>query len=143
MSYHLIKAIEWMHPIVYLVGLVIAVWAFRRCRRWGYLAFATYFAFFAFSLLAMPSINRAINAHRPPDYDEQTRQKIDAAVQQAVDRVLAEEGRPQGIPEKRMVEFPFGPMLLVAGLWILAKGEKDQRNHAFQPTATSTGVFRG
>jgi hypothetical protein len=71
----------------------------------------------------MPSINRAIHAHQAPGNDAQTSQKIDAAVQQAVDKVLAEEGRPHGVPAKRTIHFPFGPILLVVGLWFLARGE--------------------
>jgi hypothetical protein len=121
--YYATQAIEWLNPVVYLVGLVVAVWAFRRCRKLGYLVVAVYFALSAFTLLAMPSINRAIRAHRPPDYSAQTQQKIDAAVQDAIHKVLAEEGRPYGVPAKRTVRFPFGPIVLVAGLWLLAKRE--------------------
>jgi hypothetical protein len=131
------QAIEWLNPIVYLFGLGIALWAFRRCRRWGYLVVAVYFALCVFSLLAMPSINRAIRAREAPDYDAQTRQKIDAAVQQAVDKVLAEEGRPHGVPAKRTVHFPFGPILLVVGLWFLARGETHRPNTALEPTPTA------
>jgi hypothetical protein len=137
MFYYFVKAIEWLNPIVYLVGLCVALWAFRRCRRCGYLVIAAYFALSVFMLLAMPSINRAIRAHQAPDYDAQTRQKIDAAVQQAVDKVLSEEGRPHGVPARQTVHFPFGPILLVVGLWCLARGETHRPNTALEPTATA------
>ena len=123
MFFYATQVVEWLNTLVYLFGLGIALWAFRRCRRLGYLVVAVYFAFCVFSLLAMPSINRMIRAHQAPDYDAQTQQKIDAAVQQAVDKVLAEAGRPHGVPAKRTVHFPFGPILLVFGLWCLARGE--------------------
>ena len=130
--YYATRAIEWLNPVVYLVGLVIAVWAFRRCCKCGYLVVAVYFALSAFTLLAMPSINRAIRAHQAPDYDAQTRQKIDAAVHDAIYKVLAEEGRPYGVPARRTVRFPFGPTILVAGLWLLAK--REPKNPAEQAT---------
>src|SRR5690349_24307877 len=135
--YYATQAIEWLNPVVYLFGLGIALWAFRRCRRWGYLVVAAYFALCVFSLVAMPSINRAIRAHQAPDYDAQTRQKIDAAVQLAVDKVLADEGRPHGVPAKQTVHFPFGPILLVIGLWFLASGETQRPNKALQATAAA------
>jgi arginine exporter protein ArgO len=56
MFYYGTRAVEWLNPIVYLVGLGIAVWAFRHCHKWGYLVVAAYFALVVFSLLAMPSI---------------------------------------------------------------------------------------
>jgi hypothetical protein len=118
-----IGANEWLTPTVYILGFGIALWAFLRCRKCGYLVVAAYFALVVFSLLVMPSINRAIRAHRPPDISEQTQQKIDTAVQEAIHKVLVEEGHPEGIPQKRTVRFPFGPILLVAGLWLVARSE--------------------
>src|SRR6185312_12336622 len=114
--YYATQAIEWLTPVIYLSGLAIASWAFRRCRRWGYLVVAAYFALSAFSLLAMPSINRAISAHQTPDYDAQTQQTMDAAAQQPVNKVLADTSHPHGVPAVLNVIFPFGPILLVVGL---------------------------
>ena len=113
----------WLTPIVYVLGLGIALWAYFRCRKCGYLVIAVYFALVVFSLLAMASINRAIRAHRSPDISEQTQQKIDAAVQETIHKVLAEEGHPEGTGQKHTVHFPFGPILLVAGLWLVARNE--------------------
>jgi hypothetical protein len=121
--YYATQAVEWLTPLVYLVGLGIAIWAFRRCRKCGYLVIAIYFALCIFMVLVMPSINRAMRAHRQPDYSAETRQKIDAAVQDATRKVLAEAGHPEGITSKRTIHFPFGSILLVVGLWLLAKGE--------------------
>lgn len=121
--YYEMRAVEWLNPIVYLVGLAIAVLAFRRCGKRGYLVIAAYFMLSAFTLLAVPSINRAIRARLAPDYDAQTRQKINAASQEAVQKVLAEAGRPQGVPAKLTFHFPLGPIILVAGLWLLARRE--------------------
>jgi hypothetical protein len=117
-----IETVEWLNPIVYILGLGIAVWAFLRSHKRGYLLVAFYFALSVFSLLAMPSINRAIRAHRPPDVSAQTQQKIDAAVKQAVDQVLAQEGHPVVVAKKN-IWYPFGPIVLVAGLWLVARRE--------------------
>ena len=135
--YYATQTVEWLNPLVSLVGLIIAVWAFRRCRKWGYLVVAIYFALSAFMLLAMPSINRAIRAHRSPDYSAETQGKIAAAINEAVQKVLTEEGCPYGIPMQRTIHFPFGPMLLVAGLWLLAKREPDKRAEQAAQVATT------
>jgi hypothetical protein len=116
----LIAAIEWLTPIVHLAGLAIACWAFRRCRRGGYLLIGFYFFLVLFSLLAMPSINQVIQERRTPVVSEHTRQKIDSAVKEAVDRVLEEEGHTTTVAE-RNIRFPFGPIVLVAGLWLVAR----------------------
>jgi hypothetical protein len=128
-------AVPWLNPAVHIVGFGVALCAFLRCRKWGYLVVAAYFALVVFSLLAMPSINRAIRAHYPPDVSEQTQQKIDAAVQDAIHKVLLEEGHPEGIPQKHTVRFPFGPILLVVGLWLVARREPHRPNNSLQATA--------
>jgi hypothetical protein len=121
-SSFLFEAVKWLNPIVYVVGLGIAVWAFSRCRKCGYLVIAFYFAFCLFYLLAMPSINRAIQAHRTPSVSAETEKKIDEAVRQATDQVLKKEGYPLVLASKT-VKFPFGPIILVVGLWLIARRE--------------------
>ena len=105
--------LKWLEPIVLVVGLCIAVWAFLRCRKWGYLAFALYFAL----AVSLPPINRAFRAYQAPDVS--TQQKIDAALK----KVLAEENPPVALPVYRTVYFPFGRLVLVAGLWLVARRE--------------------
>ena len=92
--YYTTEAMNWLEPVVYVVGLIIAIWAFRQCSKRGYIVLAFYFALCLFSLLAMPHINRAIRARRAPDISEQTRQKMDEAVRQAMDRVYEEPDIP-------------------------------------------------
>jgi len=99
------QAVEWLTPVIYLIGLVVATWAFLRCRRCGYVVVAIYFALCIFMALAMPSINRAIRAHRAPDFSAETRQKIEAAVQDATRKVLAEAGHPEGIPSNSLINW--------------------------------------
>lgn len=123
MFYYFMKGVEWLNPAVYLVGLCIAAWAFVRCRKCGYLVMAAYFALVVFWLLVWPPIDRAIRANRAPDISAQTQQKVDAAVQEAIHKVLVQEGLPEGVPARRTIHFPFGPILLVVGLWLVARGE--------------------
>jgi hypothetical protein len=116
----LMGAAGWLNTVVYLVGLAIAVWAFLRCRKCGYLVIAAYFAL----ALLVPSINR-LRAPRlpPPDSSEQTQQKIAAAVQEAIHKVLVEEGHPEGITGTHNIRISFSSILLVVGLWLVARHE--------------------
>jgi hypothetical protein len=120
-------AAHWLKPIVYSVGLGVAIWGYLRCRKCGYLVFAVYFALVLFSLLVMPSINRAIRAHRPPDVSEEAQRRMDAAVQQAIAKVNAEEGHP--VAAEKRINLEIGPIVLVIALWLVARKEP-QVNHA-------------
>lgn len=120
-----LNLVEWLNPAVYFAGLAVAVWAFMRCRKWGYLVVALYFGIILFSLFALPSINRAIRTRHTPDISEQTQQKVNAAVQEAIERVLEDAGHPV-IAAKHTVHFPFGPILLVVGLWFIARREPQE-----------------
>jgi hypothetical protein len=117
-----IGAVNWLNPIVQFVGLGIALCAFFRCRKKGYLVIAFYFALAIFLLLAWPPISRVIRAHHPQDISAQTQQKIDAAVKQAIDQVLAKEGHPVFTRNER-ITFPLASIVLVIGLWLLGRSE--------------------
>jgi hypothetical protein len=123
---------------VYLFGLIIAIWAFRKSLKRGYLLLAVYFALCTFSLVAMPSINRMINTHRTPSRSEQVNAKIDQAVQDAVERVIEEEGCPPSAEPINLC-LPFGPLILVLGVWLIAKKEKspNQRTHSIADSVGS------
>jgi len=123
MMHYIVKVIGWLNPVVHLAGLLVATWAFHRCRKRGYLVVATFFALAVFSLLAMPTINRIIAERRAPDISMQTQEKMNQAMHEAMQRVLEEEGHPPIVAERR-VDFPLGPILLVLGLWLIAKREQ-------------------
>lgn len=78
-----------------------------------------------------------MEARSAPDLSEQSQQKINAAVQQAIDRVLEEEGQHYAPPKKRKVHFPFGPIVLVVGLWLIAKRDIDEYRTNQQGTGAS------
>ncbi|HUE37455.1 MAG TPA: hypothetical protein VMO20_08700 [Candidatus Acidoferrum sp.] len=115
-------ALQWLELVVYLVGLSISIWAFRRSRKCGYLVIAIYFAVVALWLVFAVPVWRVIHAHDAPDISAQMEQKIQEAQRQAAGNVLAEEGRPP-MAVRRRIYFPFGPIALVFGVWLLARRE--------------------
>jgi hypothetical protein len=121
--YYIVKAIGWLNPLIHIAGFLVATWAFRRCRKRGYLVVAAFFALAVFSLLAMPKINRVIAERRSPDISSQTQERMNQAMHEAMQRVLEEEGHPPIVAERR-IDFPLGPILLVLGLWLIARKEK-------------------
>jgi len=120
--HYLFKAIDCLNPLVHIIGLGIAIWAFRRSFKRGYLVVAVYFALSVFALVAMPHINRALAERRAPDISTETREKMNKAINEAVERVLEEEGHPP-IAHQIKLRFPIGPILLVLGLWLVARRE--------------------
>jgi hypothetical protein len=129
MTYYLFRALDWLNPLVHLMGLGIAVWAFYRCRKNGYVFIAIYFALASLTLLGMPSINRMITQRRAPNVSEETKQKMNQAMHEAMERVLEEAGNPP-IAADRGINFPLGPIILVAGLWLIARKERNAKTSA-------------
>ncbi len=128
--YHGGKIVGWLNPAILLVGLGITAWAFIRCRKWGYLVLAIYFTL----AVAEPHIMRAINAHRGPDLSAQTEEKIAEATQEAIHKVLAEEGLSYR-PVRLNINFPLGQILIVTGLWLLARRETPRAVSDSEPTS--------
>jgi hypothetical protein len=117
LNYYLMKAIEWINPAVYLIGFVIALAAFVRSRKCGYLVFAVYFALVVFSLIAMPYINRL----RTTDIAVGEQQKLDAAIQQAITQTEQQLGHP--VLQSHNINLGCGPICLVIGMWLLGRRE--------------------
>ena len=116
------QIVPWLEPAIYLIGLGIAIWAFRRSRKCGYLVFAVYFTVVALWLVFAVPVWRAMHSNDPPDVSEQTRQKMYAAERDADKKVLADAGYPP-ISVKKTVKIPCGPVALVIGVWLLARRE--------------------
>jgi len=121
-TYYLLRAIDWLNPLVHLVGGLIAFRTFLRCRKNGYLVVAFYFFLATFTLAVMPSIRRAMAERRVPDVSEEIEKKMHAAMMEAADKVLEEAGHPPQVATMN-INFPLGPILLVTGLWMIAKTE--------------------
>jgi type II secretory pathway component PulM len=123
---------KWLNTVVYLAGLCIAVWAFRRCRKRAYLVVGVYFALVLFAWHVWPPISRTIYAHRTPS---KTEQAYDAAVQKGIRQALAEAGNPPPPPYRMNIQI--APMVLVFGLWLLARREPHRPNNSLQATAAA------
>ena len=134
--HYILQAVDWLEPLTYAVGAVTGFWAFRRCRKIGYLVVAIYFCLAVFSLLALPRIKAELRARQTPKQSEEAQRKIDAAVSEAIDRVMREQGS-QPVAVERSIRFPFGPLLLVLGVWLLARREpRVQRSDMVSDTPT-------
>jgi len=120
--HYIFQALDWLEPLTFAVGAVVGFWAFRRCRKIGYLVVAIYFCLVLFALLALPRIKAELRTRATPTQSEETQRKIATAINEAVDRVLKEEGTlPPAAP--RELRLPFGPLFLVLGIWLLARRE--------------------
>jgi len=116
-----IKAIEWLNPLVHIIGLAVSIWAYRASRRPGYLVVAAYFALATFTLTVSPAISRA--RHRAwQAKHELTPEQHEAYWHEysALDKKYYPLGHG---PSHLNINFPFGPILLVAGLWLIARRE--------------------
>jgi hypothetical protein len=134
--HYLLQALDWLEPLTVAVGAGVGFWAFRRCRKIGYLIVTVYFCLAVFSLVALPRIKAEMRARQAPTVTEETERKINAAVSEAIDRVMSEEGAQPGAAE-RSIRFPLGPLLLVLGIWLLARREpRVQKNGMVSDTPT-------
>jgi hypothetical protein len=125
--HYVVSAISWLEPITILLGLGISVWAFRRCRKRGYLLIGAYFALWFFSITILPSIKQHIRA-KDSQYERsrETQDKINAlhmAHLTAIDDVLLEAGQQPRHYDERSIDFNLGLLLLVLGLWFIARRE--------------------
>jgi hypothetical protein len=122
--HYILQALDWLEPLTFAFGAVIGFWAFRRCRKVGYLIVAVYFCLAVFSLLVSPRIKAEMYARRTPTRSEEAQRKMDAAISEAMERVMREQGESfQPEPMERSIRFPFGPLVLVLGVWLLARRE--------------------
>jgi hypothetical protein len=117
------EACQWLGPIIYFIGLAIALWAFQWCRKCGYLVIAMYFAASVLWLFFSVPIWRAFHSDDLSDIERQTEQRVEAAQRDATDKVLAEAGHPP-IHARNNISIPVGPAALVIGVWLLARREK-------------------
>lgn len=108
--------------MVQLFGLGLCAWAYLRCRKSGYLILGAYFFVTAGWLVFGPAINHAIREYshrRSPEVLSPEAQKQYMAEIAA----LNEKYYPTGRVAQSHVSFPLGPIVLVAGLWVIARRE--------------------
>ena len=119
------KLVGGLWPLVLLLGLVLCVWTYRRCRKPGYLIVAAYFLLGLCQVLIGSAINRTIRDYqhaKEPDYvlssEDQKRyvQELDALNEKYFPYTKARLAQAN-------LRFPFGPIILVVGLWFVARRE--------------------
>lgn len=138
--HYLLQSLDWLEPLTFALGAVVGFWAFRRCRKVGYLILTVYFCLAVFSLVALPRIKAEMRARKAPTQSEATQQKIAVAVSEAMERVMKEQGedfRPG--PMERSIRFPFGPLALVLGVWLLARREPRVARSGVESDTSSNG----
>lgn len=85
---------------------------------------AVYFCLAVFSLLVLPRIEAEMNAPRRPTRSEERQRELNVAMSEAMERIMREEGEDiQAVPMQRKIQFPLGPLVLVLGVWLLARRE--------------------
>lgn len=128
----LYKATPWINALILIIGLAVAAWGYRVSRKAGYWIVATYFFLAACNLTLGPAINGAFAKHRQPT----TQLSPEDQKAYAHDLVaLTAKYYPQGPPKGKIrIPFPFGSIILVAGLWLLVRHEQRARP---SPTPTA------
>ncbi len=120
----IITAIDWLCPFVHFLGFIVAAGAFRKCGKKGYIIIALYFALVLFSHLAMPRINRIIAKKREENSSQETEIRLDEKIRKVQQEFWEDENNQPSI-YVRNLNFPFGSILLVSGLWLIARNEKN------------------
>ena len=143
-----VGALKWLDPLAHVVGLGVAVWAFVRSRKPGYLVVASYFAFVLLWPVVWPPIRRAIYAGSPPVNAVQAHHKPDVpVVEPTSEKPLDGESQTESVVpiHNSIVRLPVGPALLVVGLWLLARRESmnGHQNISRRPTDRKRGSTPG
>lgn len=128
--YILTRILEWMNPIVHAIGFVVCVWAYRACRKRGYLLVAIYFFLAVGTLIFSPIINRALADRSPSEFElsPNEQKQYEEELMELHDKYF-----PSGRASRLDLEFPIGPILLVFGLWLLARRDSKRITEPSDP----------
>ncbi len=117
----LLRIIELLNPMIYAVGFIVALLAYRWGRKKGYIVIAVFFALAVYSHTLAPQVNRFLSRSLWPP--EPTDDAQSEAFNQELEQLLAQYD-PPSTRTIHSVSFPLGPIILVSGLWSVAKWEK-------------------
>ena len=122
--YYVTSALGWLEPITILLGLGVSVWAFRRCRKKGYLVVGAYFALWFFTSTVLPPINRQIREKAfHGRYTPETQAEM-SELYEALDTTQQKLDALKGsAPHTETININLGTILLVLGLWLIARRE--------------------
>ena len=118
------RIVNWLfyseHVVVYAIGLAVCVWAYRKHRATGYLLLAAYFLFSLSTLTILPVIT---NVQRCAWFAHHQ-------LSPATDKAYSEESLalykkyyPAGFPPNFSRWVPELPIVLIVGLWLVARRE--------------------
>jgi hypothetical protein len=133
-----LKAVHWLNPMVYLIGLALGTWAYWVSRKIGYLLVTAYFLLAVCSVFIAPAINRMTAAR----WDTQRESQLSPQAHEQFIKehsALVQKYYPPGNsePATSKIRFPFGSIILVSGLWML--GKRESRRDAEQADPASLG----
>ena len=118
------RIINWLfyseHVVVYVIGLAVCVWAYRKHSGTGYLLLAAYFLFQVSALTVLPAI---MSAQEKNWYTQhQLSPETDKAYSEEV-LALHKKYYPSGFPPNFSHWVPELPIVLIVGLWLVARRE--------------------
>jgi hypothetical protein len=117
-SYLASEGCRLLTPVLFVIGLAVSLLAYRKRRQLGFFILAMYFLLAFGSLTLFPWINRTFFRRRqelPPKVAQEFYREMDA---------LEKKYYPNGSPyPSSSINFPLGNILLVIGVWALAKKE--------------------
>jgi len=128
--------LQWYWPVLHVVGFGLCVYAFKCCRKWGYLIFLLYYLLALFETFLSPAIDRAIDARTQlsPESIAAYHEELESVHQKYFPKMYA---------TFLNVEFPLGPTLIVIGLWLFARRDvKGTPNKSMDRTETANGLTK-
>ena len=112
--------ISWLWPILYVLGLIIAIQGWRNSKKTAYVLFIIYFALAFYSVTAAPHVNGWIK-HR----SELKRDPAVVEAQTKMEREILKLHEKYNLPYATKRSLPLGQVLLVLGLWMIVRKEKN------------------
>jgi hypothetical protein len=124
--YYFMKAVEWLNPLVHLIGFGVSILASKISRMSRYAIIAGYCLLVVFSLTVGPTVRNWIY-ERMEGRDGITQEAREGFTRESV--ALEEKYFPSHLPRRAraIIRFPLDPIILVLGLWTLARCEARQR----------------
>jgi len=112
-----------LNPFVWIVGVAVGGWAYSLTRKVGYLFVTFYFLLVLCSSYIAPSINRMIEGHRERQREADISPQAHEQFIKEFETLENKYYPPRVAGPTVRIDLPFGPILLVAGVWMLAKRE--------------------
>jgi len=120
----LVHIAKLFYPLVLFLGLIAAILGFVRSKKPGYVVVATYFLLAFLSLTVGP---RLYKLYGDKTITPDTQKRINEATEKAYrEAIVGSNYIPYA--DTANIALPLGNLLLVFGIWLLAKKEKITNN---------------